>query len=190
MQTITMLKGNHGEFNIKHSTSSLAGNGGFLMCIMWRLVGICSQKFENDMFGESSFASTMFTVAQNGPLAQWMRRWPPEPEIPGSSPGRVRICSAISKFLLPWKDDGYKLLPSHICLCFSCLLLLPPYMRLLFCCLLLFCVPLSLSLSSSALFSSFSSLFFTYTLSNASPLNVFGCRIYSKRTHQNKVFKC
>ena len=25
----------------------------------------------------------------NGPLAQWIRRRPPEPEIPGSSPGRV-----------------------------------------------------------------------------------------------------
>ena len=104
-------------------------------------------------------------------------------EIPGSSPGRVRICSAISKFLLPWKDDGYKLLPSHICLCFSCLLLLPPYMRLLFCCLLLFCVPPSLSLVlRSVFFFSFRPSFFTYTLSNASPLNVFGCRIYSKRT--------
>ena len=25
----------------------------------------------------------------NGPLAQWIRRRPPEPEIPGSSPGRI-----------------------------------------------------------------------------------------------------
>ena len=29
-------------------------------------------------------------VSVDGPLAQWIRRRPPEPEIPGSSPGRVK----------------------------------------------------------------------------------------------------
>ena len=28
----------------------------------------------------------------HGPLAQWIRRRPPEPEIPGSSPGRIILC--------------------------------------------------------------------------------------------------
>ena len=33
---------------------------------------------------------------ENGPLAQWIRRRPPEPEIPGSSPGWVNLDEALA----------------------------------------------------------------------------------------------
>ena len=41
--------------------------------------------------GMRSTAFAQFAQFAHGPLAQWIRRRPPEPEIPGSSPGRITI---------------------------------------------------------------------------------------------------
>ena len=38
-----------------------------------------------------TIATPVFRQGSIGPLAQWIRRRPPEPEIPGSSPGRIML---------------------------------------------------------------------------------------------------
>ena len=61
------------------------------------------------MFASRSFAAifpfekngvyylSFWQVSENGPLAQWIRRRPPELEIPGSSPGRINLNHYMSK---------------------------------------------------------------------------------------------
>ena len=44
---------------------------------------------------------------RNGPLAQWIRRRPPEPEIPGSSPGRINFFRSCWKTTSAYISAGF-----------------------------------------------------------------------------------
>ena len=46
-------------------------------------------------------------LSGNGPLAQWIRRRPPEPEIPGSSPGRINFFRSCWKTTSAYISAGF-----------------------------------------------------------------------------------